>query len=319
MSEIKELADLLKSNKYKNVIVMTGAGVSVAAGIPDFRSPSIGIYATVREAVRFNFRSPYFVFDIDFFIEDPRYFWWIFFTLWPKDEWPVPTDMHYFISLLKEKGLLLRNYTQNVDGLEFSTGLNEEDVVEAHGVLTKCHCCDCNKEVKWDVIYKCLEKNRDKNLTPENVTIPICPHCNKNHVKPDVTFFGEDLPSKFYKSVRKDCSECDMLIVVGTSLSVYPFAGLPRFIKKDVPMILINNKKVNHKTFFGALRDLFTSNNYVFDFSKDNNIFIGGDCQESARQLIEELGWQAEFDALKEKHKDEENYIKTVTSEVNND
>ena len=139
-SHIEALVEKIISGNFKNVIVLTGAGISTAAGIPDFRSPKIGLYATLKEMKNFHFRSPTFAFDIDVFMKDPRPFWWVFNNLWPRADWPNPTDMHYFISLLNSKGVLLRNYTQNVDSLEIQAGLPPDKLIQCHGTLTTAHC-----------------------------------------------------------------------------------------------------------------------------------------------------------------------------------
>ena len=91
--------------------------------------------------------SPYFVFEMSTFKKDPRPFWWIFGRLWPRKDWPKPTTFHYFLTLLERHGILLKCYTQNIDGLEEVAGLSHEKLVNCHGVLSPCHCLDCGKEI----------------------------------------------------------------------------------------------------------------------------------------------------------------------------
>ena len=311
-NSIEALVDKIVSGNYHNVIVMTGAGISTAAGIPDFRSPKFGLYASIKEMTHFHFRSPTFVFDIDVFMSDPKPFWWIFNKLWPRDDWPNPTDMHYFISLLNEKGILLRNYTQNVDSLEIQAGLPPDKLIQCHGTLTTAHCQDCHAEVSFADCIRQVEPNRHNMKAEINETVvPICPHCGKNHIKPDVTFFGEDLPANFRTNLHNDFQLCDLLIVSGTALEVFPFASLVHYVKPDVPRFVINMNPVKaassnpFKKALNWVKSAFTLflNDYSGEFNYDNgrDFFIGGDCQESVRNIISALHWEADFAALKER------------------
>ena len=309
------LVEKILSGNYKNVIVMTGAGISTAAGIPDFRSPKIGLYASIKEMTHFNFRSPTFVFDIGVFMKDPKPFWWIFNKLWPKNEWPLPTDMHYLISLLNEKGILLRNYTQNVDGLEIQAGLPPEKLIQCHGTLTNAHCKDCGQEISFAECLKQVEPNMQH---PDNeiadTIVPHCPKCGGEHVKPDVTFFGENLPANFFMNIRRDFQLCDLLIVSGTALEVYPFANLISSVKRYVPRFVINMKPVKEKA--GKLGSFW---NYVksaatlflidyegeFQYGGGRDFFIGGDCQDAAREIVQKASWNDDFEKIKEKSLEE--------------
>jgi NAD-dependent SIR2 family protein deacetylase len=309
------LVEKILSGNYKNVIVMTGAGISTAAGIPDFRSPKIGLYATLKEMQSLKFRSPTFVFDIGVFMSDPKPFWWIFNKLWPKNEWPLPTDMHYFISLLNEKGILLRSYTQNVDGLEIQAGLPDEKLIQCHGTLTSAHCKDCGAEVSF---AECLRQVQPNMERPDNeigdTVVPHCPSCGGEHVKPDVTFFGESLPPKFYRYLKSDFDKCDLLIVSGTALEVWPFAGLITHVKADVPRFVINLKPVKAKSgflgrtwnFIKSAATLFLNDyNEEFEYGEGRDFFIGGDCQDAAREIIEKASWKEDFERIKAKSLEE--------------
>ena len=311
MNATEALVEKILSGNFHNVIVMTGAGISTAAGIPDFRSPKFGLYASIKEMTHFHFRSPTFMFDIDVFMQDPKPFWWIFNKLWPRADWPNPTDMHYFISLLNEKGILLRNYTQNVDSLEIQAGLPPDKLVQCHGTLTTAHCQDCHREVSFADCLRQVEPNRG-NMKAEisETVVPICPYCGKNHVKPDVTFFGEDLPENFRANLYNDFQNCDLLIVSGTALEVFPFAGLVHYVKPNVPRFVINMVPVKPATnpFMKALnwvKSAFTL--FLKDYSEEFNygggrdFFIGGDCQEAANDVIAHLNWGNDFAALKER------------------
>ena len=143
--EIEKLAELIETGKVKKILVLTGAGVSVAAGIPDFRTPGTGLYSNLK---KYNLPFPEAVFDVGFYKRNPQPFVTLAHELWPGLQ-HSPTKTHSFLSLLSKKGLLLRNYSQNIDGLEFLAGIPAEELVECHGHfrtgkqgvgLFKCGC-----------------------------------------------------------------------------------------------------------------------------------------------------------------------------------
>lgn len=304
-----KLVDFIKSGEKKNIIVLTGAGVSVAAGIPDFRSPTVGLYATLQSMKHLQMRSPTFVFEMSTFLRDPRPFWWIFGRLWPRSDWPRPTIFHYFLTLLERHGVLLRSYTQNIDDLEIVAGLSRDKLINCHGVLSPCHCLDCGKEVSLFYCIECIRPNIEKDIDDyQNAVVPKCPFCEKEHVKPDVIFFGERLPSTF-SMFKTDFPKCDLLIVCGSSLKVDPVCDLPRYLRCDVPRFLINKEKVKEKggffrSLWNGLKTALTFGlvdfNGIFDFDDDRDWFIGGDLQVSCMELIKKLGWEDEFESLKE-------------------
>jgi NAD+-dependent protein deacetylase sirtuin 2 len=115
---------------------------TIAAGIPDFRSPSSGIYSKLKH---FDLPYPEAVFELEYFKQHPEPFFTLAKELYPKSY--MPTPCHYFLRLLFDKGLLLRHYTQNVDALERVAGVPEEKLVEAHGTLHTSHCINhkCSK------------------------------------------------------------------------------------------------------------------------------------------------------------------------------
>lgn len=152
----------LKEGHYHKVIVLAGAGISVSAGIPDFRSPGSGLYETL-DLQRFQVPSPQAVFDIDFFRNNPKPFFMLSKELFYARSYK-PTISHYFIKLLSKKGLLHRCYTQvsgrhmlihmyvyllqNIDSLEGRAGVPKSLLVEAHGTFEAATCTnqDCKKK-----------------------------------------------------------------------------------------------------------------------------------------------------------------------------
>lgn len=119
---------------------MTGAGISVSAGIPDFRSPGTGVYANLQ---KYKLPSPEALFQIDYFIEKPTAFYDFAQNFDLTKFNPTPT--HFFIKMLQEKGILLANPTQNIDNLEEKTGMDMSSVIQAHGANRGARCAVCRK------------------------------------------------------------------------------------------------------------------------------------------------------------------------------
>ncbi|KAK5985746.1 NAD-dependent protein deacetylase [Trichostrongylus colubriformis] len=191
---------------------MTGAGISTSAGIPDFRSPGTGLYNNLQ---KYNLPDPQAVFDISFFRENPEPFFALSKELFPENLKPTPC--HCFIRLLEKKGILLRWFTQNIDSLEYLTGIPEDKVVTAHGSYRTSTCTSCGK--KFDLQWL-EDRVKDKDCL-----VPRCDKCD-GVVKPDITFFGENLPKRFFQCAITDFPRCDLLLIMGTSLVVQPFASM---------------------------------------------------------------------------------------------
>jgi NAD-dependent SIR2 family protein deacetylase len=119
-----DLIQGLSEAKYKKILVLTGAGISVSSGIPDFRTPGTGLYDNLKQ---YNLPRPEALFDINFFISNPK----PFYTYSKNEEWSNynPTPTHFFIKMLDDKGVLFYNLTQNIDNLEQKTGINMSKVV----------------------------------------------------------------------------------------------------------------------------------------------------------------------------------------------
>lgn len=127
-AEYERLIHGLKNNEFKNIVVMTGAGISVSAGIPDFRSPGTGVYSNLQ---KYNLPTPEALFQIDYFVHNPQAFYDFAQNFDLTKFNPTPT--HFFIKMLQDKGLLLLNPTQNIDNLEEKTGMDMTKVIQAHG------------------------------------------------------------------------------------------------------------------------------------------------------------------------------------------
>ncbi|XP_013114235.1 NAD-dependent histone deacetylase sirtuin-1 [Stomoxys calcitrans] len=254
INTFEDVIELLK--KSKNIIVLTGAGVSVSCGIPDFRS-SDGIYSRLAKDYP-NLPDPQAMFDINFFSRDPRPFYKFAREIYPGQFKPSPC--HRFIKMLEQKQKLLRNYTQNIDTLEQVAGI--KNVIECHGSFSTASCTKCKYKCDADTIRDDIFAQR----------IPVCPRCQPNVeqsvdasqpvselelrmlvengiMKPDIVFFGEGLPDEFHTVMGSDKDKCDLLIVMGSSLKVRPVALIPSSIPNNVPQILINREQLHHLEF----------------------------------------------------------------------
>ena len=285
------VARYMQSDKCKHVVVMVGAGMSTSAGVPDFRSPGSGIYASL------DVPSPESIFDISFFREDPQPFFELARRLLPSDIKPTPG--HYFLKLLSDKSLLSRVYTQNVDCLERQAGIPSELIIEAHGSFHSSHCLNssCRREYSFEWM-------RDRILTESAGHVPKCESCG-SVVKPDIVFYGERLPEKFFRLSERDFATCDLLIVIGTSLVVEPFSLLVEVTPKHVPRLVINLTPIQRRSKGLAITGRESN---AFDFDSEaryRDVFIQGFSDEVCRELSERLGWREELDALLKKRTDE--------------
>ncbi|EAY18938.1 transcriptional regulator, Sir2 family protein [Trichomonas vaginalis G3] len=175
---ISVLANLLKSGNYKNVVVMTGSGICNACGIPDLHSIIPDLNKKAEETGFTPYMTPPFVFDIRFFRENPKPFWWVFSEIWPWNEMPLPTDFHILIRLIEEMGLLRRWYTTNTDCLELDAIKDKSKVVQCHGSVKHCHCIDCGAEVSMNECLSAIRGNygrKEKGF--DFVKVPTCNKC----------------------------------------------------------------------------------------------------------------------------------------------
>ncbi|XP_067101903.1 NAD-dependent protein deacetylase sirtuin-2 [Osmerus mordax] len=283
---LEGVARYMQSGKCKNIIFMVGAGISTSAGIPDFRSPGTGLYANLQ---KYNLPYPEAIFQIDYFKKHPEPFFALARELYPGQF--KPTVCHYFIKLMKEKGLLQRCYSQNIDTLERVAGLEGEDLIEAHGTFYTSHCVSflCRREYSLDWM-------KEKIFSDE---IPKCDKCS-GLVKPDIVFFGENLPARFFTSMKMDFPRCDLLIVMGTSLQVQPFASLVSRVPKSCPRLLINMEKTGESdTMMGMLG--FGGG---MDFDSDKayrDVAHISTCDDGCLALADFLGWKEELQELVKK------------------
>eukprot|EP00285_Hemiselmis_virescens_P004816 CAMPEP_0173411998 /NCGR_PEP_ID=MMETSP1356-20130122/78488_1 /TAXON_ID=77927 ORGANISM="Hemiselmis virescens, Strain PCC157" /NCGR_SAMPLE_ID=MMETSP1356 /ASSEMBLY_ACC=CAM_ASM_000847 /LENGTH=328 /DNA_ID=CAMNT_0014373833 /DNA_START=189 /DNA_END=1171 /DNA_ORIENTATION=- len=288
--DLEGVAKLIRDGKCTNIIVMAGAGISVAAGIPDFRTPGSGLYDNLQ---KYNLPEPTAVFDINFFRENPAPFYQLARELFPGQFRPTPT--HHFVRLLHEKGLLRRCFSQNIDSLETQAGLPKEKLVAAHGNFDSARCIETGEmvpieEVK-EAIFSDEEEGGWKALRDRYGGL----------VKPDITFFGEKLPDRFYelagidlpgfpRNVEPDFPACDLLIVMGTSLAVRPFSALIDMVPPDCPRVLINREAPSSALYHPIRAMMGDTKGFRFDDPKNyRDVLSINNCDDGVKQLCELL------------------------------
>jgi len=206
------------------------------------------------------------VFDISFFRQNPFPFYTLANELYPGKY--RPTITHSFIYLLHKKSLLLKHFTQNIDCLDREAGVPGDMIIEAHGSFAKQGCIDCQAPYPDELMREAIEHKQP----------PHCQECD-GLVKPAIVFFGEALPAAFHAN-RDLPRQADLCIVIGTSLTVQPFASLPTFVPEEVPRVLINLEQV------GGLG------------SRPDDVLLLGDCDGQVKKLAEACGWLQELEEL---------------------
>jgi len=200
----ERLAELIRASSC--TVALTGAGVSVPSGIPDFRTPETGIWANV---------DPMKIAHIDVFKRDPARFWSYYRPRFHSLGDKRPNAAHRALAELERRGLVEGVITQNIDRLHRAVG--SQNVVEVHGSIETSSCTSC------DAAYGLEEV--DGLFNGEG--IPECRDCGRA-VKPDVVLFGELLPDGAMSRAQDLAERADLMLCVGSSLVVHPVAGLPQ-------------------------------------------------------------------------------------------
>ncbi|KAH6842872.1 SIR2-like protein [Chaetomium sp. MPI-CAGE-AT-0009] len=310
-NSVDDAVDLLK--KSKNIVVLTGAGISTSLGIPDFRSKGTGLYSKLEHL---GLNDPQEVFDITVFRQDPTIFYSVARDILPSHDRFSPT--HAFIALLQNQGKLLTNYSQNIDNLEAKAGILPDKLVQCHGSFATASCVKCGHRVPGESLFpeikagdiprcrKCAQGSRttsnssntnsrkrkvqrdgtekkprrrpgdyDSNSDSEFDT-PTNWSCGV--MKPDITFFGEPLPDEFSRRLTEhDRDLVDLVIVIGTSLKVAPVSEVVPFLPAHVPQIYISRTPVSHVNF---------------------DIDLLGDCDVVVAELCRRAGWTLDHEMV---------------------
>ncbi|KAK7747343.1 NAD-dependent histone deacetylase sir2 [Cytospora paraplurivora] len=308
-----DAVELLK--RSKNIIVLTGAGISTSLGIPDFRSKGTGLYSKLEHL---GLNDPQEVFDIQLFRDEPSLFYSVARDILVETERFSPT--HAFIALLEKKGKLLTNYSQNIDNLESKAGISPDKLIQCHGSFATATCITCGHQVTGETIFPDIRAGQ----------IPRCPKCTAPRpsnsrkrklakdgsekrprrkrgdyddsasdsefdskggsggggsngagiMKPDITFFGEALPDEFHRRlVEHDRERVDLVVVIGTSLKVAPVSEVVPFLHPHVPQIYISRTPVDHTNF---------------------DIDLLGDCDVVVAELCRRAGWELDHEMVPE-------------------
>lgn len=186
-------------------VALTGAGVSVPSGIPDFRSPGTGLWENV---------DPMEVAHIDVFERDPARFWSYYRPRFHSLGEKRPNAAHEALAELERRGLLAGVITQNIDRLHRAAGSRE--VVEVHGSIATSTCRACGVSYGLEEVEGLFDEDG----------VAVCASC-AGAVKPDVVLFGEMLPEAAMRRAQELCAQAELLLCVGSSLVVHPVAGLP--------------------------------------------------------------------------------------------
>lgn len=201
---VDRLADLIRASHC--TVALTGAGISVPSGIPDFRTPETGLWANV---------DPMEVAHIDVFERDPARFWSYYRPRFQSLGDKRPNLAHKALAELERRGLLEGVITQNIDRLHRAAG--SERVVEVHGSIETSSCTRCSHSFGVEEVEELFDAEGVAN----------CSACG-GLVKPDVVLFGELLPESAMVRARSLAERADLMLCVGSSLAVYPVAGLPQ-------------------------------------------------------------------------------------------
>jgi NAD-dependent deacetylase len=202
---VDRLAELVRS--ARSVVALTGAGISVPSGIPDFRTPRTGLWENV---------DPMEVAHIDVFHRDPERFWHFYGDRFASLRDKRPNGAHHVLAELERRGVLDAVITQNIDGLHEAAGVRE--LIEVHGSISHASCLVCGERHELEDVRERLA------AAPDGV-----PRCSSEHpLKPDVVLFGELLPEAALERASLLAAGADVLLCIGSSLEVWPVAQLPR-------------------------------------------------------------------------------------------
>lgn len=204
----------------RRIVGFTGAGISTESGIPDFRSPG-GVWARNR-----TIEYAEFIRDRGARIE----YWRQKVAMWPEMRDARPNPGHHAFVELQQRGQLHALITQNIDGLHQKAG--STGVLELHGTTTEAECLTCHARIGMD---EAVERIAAGEAAPQ------CDHCGGD-LKPATIMFGQAMPTITLQAAVTACQECDLLIAVGSSLSVYPAAALPEVASEAGAALFIINR-----------------------------------------------------------------------------
>jgi NAD-dependent deacetylase len=200
---VERLAELIRSSGC--TVALTGAGISVPSGIPDFRSPGTGLWEKI---------DPMEVAHIEVFRRDPKKFWSYYRPRFGMLDGKQPNPAHAALAELESRGMLEAVITQNIDRLHRKAGSRR--VVEVHGTIETSSCLACSASYRLEKVEALFDREG----------VARCSRCD-GPVKPDVVLFGELLPERAMEEAYELAQRAELMLCIGSSLEVYPVASLP--------------------------------------------------------------------------------------------
>lgn len=219
---IDKLRDLLSASK--RAVVFTGAGISTESGIPDFRSPGSGLWT--------KYKPIYF----DDFVNSEdmrRESWRRKFAMESVLDKAQPNRGHLAVAQLVRRGLVSHIITQNIDNLHQDSGVPDERVIELHGNNSYARCLGCHERYEIDPIREAFARDE---------TLPICDQCG-GMIKTATISFGQSMPEHEMRRAQDAALACDLMLVAGSSLVVFPAAGFPAMAKQNGAKLVIVNRE----------------------------------------------------------------------------
>ena len=256
-----------KNNKYSNILFMIGGGVNFS-----------------KESIIFKNKEEYYeqlndqgIFQFDNFLEKPEDFYEFMKSL--NLDKLEPNIFYKFMNFFVKKNLVKYIFTQNVDGLEIKAKIPPEKVVFVHGNSMTGHCPQCENTVSIEAIKEGIE----------NQKVYFCPTCN-GPCKPNIVFFGESLPEEFFNKIE-ECKDIDLIIIIGTDLTVSPFSEIPELTNKNAYKLLFNDVEVGK---------------YQYENLDEKSLLILGENQENIKKFLNDVNLLNEYKDFLEKEYGEE-------------
>ncbi len=216
----------------QKILVFTGAGLSTESGIPDFRSPG-GIWEKYDPA---DFYFQKFISDE---ISREKY-WQMSTEFYDTIRDAKPNRAHLAIKTLEDRGKLLAIVTQNIDNLHHKAGNSPDKIIELHGTVISVSCLSCKKKYDRDEIEARLRSG---------VKVPYCDDCG-GILKPDTISFGQAMPQEEMERSIRHAGECDLCLVLGSSLVVYPAASVPiHAVRSGARLMIVNRDPTPQDTY----------------------------------------------------------------------
>ncbi|TNJ29046.1 Sir2 family protein [Giardia muris] len=320
-----DLCEFIRSLEKRSIICLVGAGISVSAGIPDFRSKGTGLYS---QLASYRLPMPTSMFDIAYYCQRPRPFHSLSTSIFPSACYK-PTLAHHFLALLDKKGLLRFVYTQNIDELELFAGVPSDLLLQCHG--SYCKGLFCVGKRTGVCRYATEQQDIFRAAALDKATCH-CPECGRV-LKPHIVFFGEALPSEFQDAPYKIKDEqTQLVLIMGTSLMVAPFKFLAELVPPEAARVFVNREPsgyvantlayachnglveqpdgriIRSSDTSGDLRPILTPQhllsdpekiNQVLGLFRDRDLFVFGDSDDAILRFSKKLGWDVELQEQK--------------------